>query len=300
MSLRNASRPGALVLLVAVAAAFLVAPLPGKQEDVLLIGTSGALIPEKDKTKEKAGKATLRALIKEETGMDNQIVEEKGWRELADKLVKGKLAVGVFQGEGYAWAEKKFPELRPLALAVNVYRYPVVYVVVRKDGRAKDFAALAGQPFALPRTGQGYLRLFADRKARDAGKKLETFFSKVTSPETPEEALDDVVDGAVKATAVDRAAVEAYKRRKPGRFKQIKEVAHSGPLPPWVVAYSTKSLDEEKRKRFLRGLLDAGRHEKGKMMLNLFQLTGFEALPDDFEKVLAATRKEFPESGVKE
>jgi ABC-type phosphate/phosphonate transport system substrate-binding protein len=298
MSFHQVLRPAALFLATGAVAALLAAPAAGRQGDLLLIGTSGQLSIKTDKTKEQGHLATLRALIKDETGMENKIIQQKGWRELADKLVRAKLAVGVFPGEEYAWAEKKFPALKPLALAANVYRYPTVYVVVRKADRATDFAALAGQPLALAASGQSYLRFFAESKARAAGKKLETFFSKVTYPENPEDALDDVVDGVVKATAVDRAALEAYKRRKPGRFKQLKEVAHSKPLPPPVIAYSSKSLDEAKRKRFLRGLLDAGKHERGKMMLNTFHLTGFETIPDDFEKVLTAARKEYPEPGA--
>ena len=43
-------------------------------------------------------------------------------RELADKMTKGELQLGVFQGYEFAWAQEKQPQLKPLALAVNVYR----------------------------------------------------------------------------------------------------------------------------------------------------------------------------------
>jgi ABC-type phosphate/phosphonate transport system substrate-binding protein len=261
--------------------------------DVLHIGSSGSLASEKD-NKEKAALESLRDFIKEETGFTNDITKQKDWVELADKMTKGQLHIGVFQGYEFAWAKEKHPKLAALALAVNIQRYPVVYVVTKKDNKAKDFAGLAGQTLAIPATGQGYLRLYAERQAEKAGKKLETYFAKVTAPETVEDALEEVLGDKIQAAVVARSGLEAYKQRKPGRFKQLKPVAHSEPFPSTVVAYYGTVLDEATRQRFRRGLLDAHKKEKGQMMLTLFKLSGFEPVPADFEKVLTQTRKTYP------
>jgi ABC-type phosphate/phosphonate transport system substrate-binding protein len=103
-----------------------------------------------------------------------------------------------------------------------------------------------------------------------------------------------VVDGVVQAAAVDRAALEAYKRRKPGRFAQLKPIAHSEPFPPPVVVYKQGALDEATLQRFRRGLFNAARTERGQMMLTLFHLTAFDPVPADFNQVLQTTRKEYP------
>jgi ABC-type phosphate/phosphonate transport system substrate-binding protein len=179
-------------------------------------------------------------------------------------------------------------------LAVNLYRYPIVYVVTNKDNAAKDFVGLQGQSLALPDTGQPYLRLFVEEQSKAKGKDLKDFFSKITSEQSVEDALDDVVDGKVQTVVVDRAALEAYKQRKPGRFNKLKEVAKSEPLPPVVIAAFDNVLDDATQKRLKMGLLTASTKEKGKTMLTLFHLTGFDAVPDDFDKVLAQTRKAFP------
>jgi ABC-type phosphate/phosphonate transport system substrate-binding protein len=262
--------------------------------DVLRIGTSGNLSQAKDAAKEKGNLATLQNFIKDETTFDNEIVRQKDWRELADKMAKGQLHVGVFQGYEFAWAKEQYPDLKPLALAVNLYRYPVVYVVTNRDNAAKDFAGLQGQSLALPDTSPPYLRLFVEKESKATGKELKDFFSKITSEQSVEDALDDVVDGKVQAVAVDRAALEAYKQRKPGRFAKLKEVAKSEPLPPVVIAYYDKVLDDATLKRFRVGLLGAAKKEKGKTILTLFHLTGFDAVPDDFDKVLTETRKAYP------
>jgi ABC-type phosphate/phosphonate transport system substrate-binding protein len=262
-----------------------------KKIDVLRIGTSGTLSTDK---KEESALETLKAFIKEETGFDNEIVRQKDWRGLTDKMSKGELHLGVFQGYEFAWAQEKQPELKPLALAVNVYRYPVAYVVTQRDNAVKDFDGLQGQSISIPSGGQRFLRLYVERQCQTRGKKPEEFFAKVTAPDNTEDAVDDVVDGGVQATVVDRAALEAYKRRKPGRFKKLKEVAHSQPFPPPLVAYYGNVLDEGTRERFRQGLLDAANKDKGQTMLTMFRLTGFEAVPEDFDKVLAETRKNYP------
>jgi ABC-type phosphate/phosphonate transport system substrate-binding protein len=262
--------------------------------DVLRIGTSGTLTAEKDDSKEKGAMASLQDFIKDETGLKNMIKREKDWRELADKLAKGELHVGVFQGYEFGWAKEQYPDLQVLALAINVSRYPVAYVVVHRDSQAKDFGGLEGQSLTLPDTGQRYLRLFVERECQARGKEMNAFFSKVTFQPNVEDCLDDVVDGAAQAAVLERGSLEAYKRRKPGRFEKLKEVAKSQPFPPAVIVCYDKVLDEATKKRFRDGLLGAGNKEKGRAMLDLYRLSGFETPPDDFDKVLAATRKAYP------
>jgi ABC-type phosphate/phosphonate transport system substrate-binding protein len=260
--------------------------------DDLLIGSSGTLADTQE-AKEKAALDTLQAFIKDETGMNNQILPQKNWRELADKMTSGKLQIGVFQGHEFAWVQEKYPKIKPLALAVNLYRYPEVYVVTKKASPAKDFAGLKGQTISLP-VSNSSTRLFIDHECKKNGKDETSFFSKITEQKNVEDALDDVVDGVVAATAVDKAGLQSFKRRKPGRFNQLKEVAHSQPLPPPVVAYAEGSLSESTLQTFRKGLLDAARKERGKTMLTLFHMTGFDPVPADFDKVLARTRKMFP------
>lgn len=261
--------------------------------EFLHIGSSASMASSKA-NKEKAALESLRDFIKEETGFNNDIKQQKNWSELADKMAKGKLQIGVFQGYEFAWAKEKDPKLHALAVAVNIYPYPVVYVVTQKDSKAASFADLQGKTLAIPETGQGYLRLFAERQAEAAGKKLKGFFSKIDSHESVEDAIEQVIDGKVQAAVLDRAGLETYKQRKPGRFKRLKPVAHSQPFPPAVVAYYDTMLDEATRQRFKKGLLGADKKEKGQMMLTLFKISRFESPPADFGKVLAQTRKAYP------
>jgi ABC-type phosphate/phosphonate transport system substrate-binding protein len=292
-------RAGPVLLACALASTFLsltAPPVQGQkaEEKTLHIGNSGTLTTTKENGKEKGAIDSLKDFIKTETGMQNEIIRRKGWDDLAEGMNKGEMQLGVFQGYEFAWAQAKNPNLKPLALAVNIYRYPVAYVLAKNDNAAKDFAGLQGQTLCLPDTGQRYLRLYVDRQAEMGGKKTDAFFSKITVRDNVEDAIDEVVDGNSQVTVIDQAGMEAYKRRKPGRFKQLKEIAHSQPFAPVVIAYQDKSLDDATLKRFKDGLLRADKSDRGQTMLTTFKLSGFEAVPDDFNKVLGEIRKDYP------
>jgi ABC-type phosphate/phosphonate transport system substrate-binding protein len=267
--------------------------------EMLRIGASGTLTGNADDPREKAGLKTLRRFIRDETGLNSEIIGQLNWETLAERMAKGELHLAFFQGFEFAWAQDKYPELKPLTVAVNVDRYPVAYVLTRRDNSVKHFADLRKQSLSLPMTSLSYLRLFVDRQSEASGMKAEDFFSKITTPDNVEDAIDDVIDGKVQATVVDRAALEAYKRRKPGRFKKLKEVTHSQPFPPAVVAYYGAVLDPATLARFKDGLLGSVRKEKGRTLLTLSRLSGFEAVPEGFDRALDRTRTAYPPRNTK-
>jgi ABC-type phosphate/phosphonate transport system substrate-binding protein len=289
---------GSLVIASALWLALVLSSAAFNQErarlEVLRIGAHDYL-GSKDKGNKEAGALdTLQNFIKTETKLDNDITHENDWRQLAEKMAKGQLHLGVFEGYEFAWAQDKDDRLKPLALAVNVYRYPVVYVVTRRDHAATDFAGLRGQSLSEPTIGAAYVRLYLDRQCQAGGTKMKDFFSRITTPDNVEDALDDVVDGIVQAAVVDRAGLEAFKRRKPGRYGRLKAVARSGPLPPAVVAYYAGTLDQGTLEQFRNGLLRAHQKERGQTLLTLFRVTSFDGVPQDFDGVLKETRKAFP------
>ena len=259
---------------------------------VLHIGASGSMTGNKEK--DKGAMDTLKDFIKDETGLDNIIEVQKGWRNLAKGMAQGQFQIGVFQGYEFAWASEGDAKLKPLAIAVNTYSYPVVHVVVNKNNPAKDFAGLKGQTLAIPVSGQGIFKLFVEHQCKLAGSNLKTFFSNISEPDNFEDALDDVVDGKTQATVVDRATLEAFKNRKPARFNKVRRAAQSQPLPPPVVTFYEGKLDDATLDRFKQGLLQASLTERGQTLLSLFHLTNFEPVPSDFGDVLVATRKAYP------
>jgi ABC-type phosphate/phosphonate transport system substrate-binding protein len=282
--------------LVAALLATQAASARGQQAglDTLRIGACGTLTGKADDPKEEAGLKNLRRFIKSETGLNSDIKRQIPWQTLADRMSKGQLHLGFFQGYEFAWAQERYPDLRPLSIGVIGERYPVACVLTRRDNKTRDFAGLRKQSLSIPITPHGFLRLFVERQCKANGVDMEDYFTRITGPDNFEDALDDVVDGIVNATVADGAALEAYKRRKPARFKRLKEVTRSQPFPPAVVAYYGSVLDQATLSSFRDGLLDAARKEKGKTLLTLSRLTAFESPPDNLGAILTQARRAYP------
>jgi len=227
-----------------------------------------------------------------------EFIHKKNWQELMEKLISGELHVGIFDGFEFAWARERYPTLKAMALAINVHRYPTASLVVNRGGAIKNFDDLKGGHISVPATSQRFTSLFIERHVETKKETLENYFSKVDRPENLEDALDDVVDGVVQAAVTDIAALEAFQRRKPGRFAQLTELIRSAPFPPVVIACYGKGMDFASLKRFEVGLCAASKKEKGQMVLTLLRLSGFELLPSDFNKVLAATLQTYPETSL--
>jgi ABC-type phosphate/phosphonate transport system substrate-binding protein len=292
-----------LVLLVGIA--ILLSGLPsapakqGGKVGTLFVGATFTITGQAVGPREKAGRETMRRFIREETGLSNEVTLEKDWLEATGKLKKGELHVGVFQGYEYAWALEQAPELKPLVIAINVHRTPLALLLVKRDNPAKDFTGLAGQSLTLATTNQNFLRLYLERECAALGKKTDTFFSKIATPDSVEDALDDVVDGKSHATLIDQATLDAYQRRKPGRAKQLREAARSKPFPPAVVAHHGTTLDDATLNLLKRALLGASRKETGELLLTMSRLTNFEPVPENFNELIAQSRKDYPPPGVK-
>ena len=292
-------RHSVVLLLVLSIAALLTlpdTPIFGQPAKLLLrVGATGTLTGKGDSPEEEAGVELMRAFLKEETGLNNAVAKEKDWQTLLAMLVKGQVHVVVFQGYEYAWAQERYPDLKPMALAINHFYYPTAHVLVRRDNAAKDFAGLVGQSVVLPAVNQEFVRLYIDRHCAAAGKPTESFFSKITVPDNAEDALDELIEGTAQVAIVEGVAMEAYRRRKPGRFSQIREVTRSEAFPPMVLAYYGSYLDPATLKSFRNGLLGAAQKRTGARLLMLSRLSSFENAPTGFDKVLAATRLAYPQ-----
>jgi ABC-type phosphate/phosphonate transport system substrate-binding protein len=269
-----------------------VRPQQAAPLQTLRIGTSPAVNIEAGKG--KASTTPLRDFIKEETKLNSEIFPQKSWQELAQKMANKEIEVGVFEGYEFAYAQPQFSTLKPLALAVNGSDYQTAHLVGRKDSPATALAALQGQNLAAPTTNSSFPWYFLEQQTQAMGKKPDAFFGKILKPGNAEDALDDVVDGVVGCAVVDRAALEAYKRRKPGRMAQLKDVVHSEQVPAPVIAYVEGALDKATLDRFRNGLLRANQAERGQTLLTMFRLTGFATPPANFDQLLTATRKAYP------
>jgi ABC-type phosphate/phosphonate transport system substrate-binding protein len=236
----------------------------------------------------------LGSLMESQTGVRGQLVPGGTAMFLGQQLVENKVQIGVFHGVEFAWARQRYPQLKPLVIAINQQRHLRAYVMVREDKPVPAFADLKDQTFSLSRGSREHSLLFLNRLCGEVKQDPKTFFAKVSNPGNAEDALDEVADGLVRATVVDGVTLECYKRRKPGRFGKLKPICESEVFPAAVIAYCPGQLDDKTLDNFRAGLLNCTRSAQGKHLLTLWRLTAFEPVPPDYDQTLAAIVKAYP------
>jgi len=147
--------------------------------DVLRVGTSISLTGDTKGKKEGSARETLKSFIKEEPDSTTKAFRKKTGVACRN-MAKGQLHLGVFEGYEFAWAQENIPSCDPWPIAVNVYKYPVGYVVALRTNTAKDFAGLEGQSLAIPTTGPHFLKLFVEHECEASKKKTQR-----SSPRSP-------------------------------------------------------------------------------------------------------------------
>jgi ABC-type phosphate/phosphonate transport system substrate-binding protein len=228
----------------------------------------------------------FRVLLKSQTGMTCKITRAADPEALGKQLNDGRIDFAVCHGFELAWAQQKYPNLRPLLIAVNKHRQLYARLIVRTDSTAKSLDDLHGTKFGLPIGSKEHCRLFLDRQCEKQDTTAETFFDQVVRPPNMEDALDDVIRGKIAATVVDGVAWDAYAALKPGCCNRLKCIAVSEAFPASVLAYKQHGVDPGVLKQFQDGMLAANRNVRGRELLNLWKLTAFEPVPANYQQSL--------------
>jgi len=230
-----------------------------------------------------------------QTGMMGHLSKAGDALDLGKQLNEQKVHLGIFHGYEFAWAREKYPDLKPLVIAVNTNRHLRALLVVRSDSEAANFGDMRDKTLNMPRGNRGHCYLFLEQRCNQAGDcAAAEHLSKITTGANAEEALDEVVDGTVDATIVDRVALDVYKRRKPGRYAELKVAVESEVFPAGVVAYRPGTIEEKALNRFRDGLVNCQKTILGRQLLTMWKLTAFEPIPDDYDKTLTDIAKAYP------
>ncbi len=235
----------------------------------------------------------FKALMEVQGGFKGDMIPVARAEDLGQRIAENKLHVGVFHGFEFAWAQQKYPQLKPLVTAVN--HHPLyAYLMVRRDSNTAGLADLRDKLLALPASTRVYSRLYLERGCQALGAQPKTFFKQITSPADMEDALEDVIEGKVQATVVDSLALHNFEQRKPGRFGKLKTAERSACFPAAVIAYRPGSMDEATFKKMREGLINTSQTRRGQQLLALSRVKGFEQPPAGFDRELADVLKAYP------
>jgi ABC-type phosphate/phosphonate transport system substrate-binding protein len=239
------------------------------------------------------------ALMKKQTGFDGKLLVGGDALTVGQRLQEDQILLGVFHGFEFAWAQQKYPDLKPLVIAINHHRKLKAHLVARNDCGAADFADLKGEKLSVPKRTREHCHLYLQRHCREQGVEPEAFFSEIVVHPNVEEALDDVVRGKVKAALVDALSLECYEAVKPGVYSKLKVLLTSESFPAAVVAYRDQGpLTPAQLKQFRDGMINAHKNRESREQMMLWKLTAFEAIPADYHQQLADILRAYPPPGT--
>jgi ABC-type phosphate/phosphonate transport system substrate-binding protein len=291
------TRCGAAIAAVGLltAVALLVAPTAdGSEPSSIRIGLVKTLFRDVPELLIPIGLRPMKALMESQTGVNGDLVPAGDCENLARQLKDEELQLGVFHGVEFAWVHQNYPTLKPLVIAVNGPAYLRAHLVVRADSEIAAGFNLKGKIIELPRMSSEHCRLFLERRCCPTGDCPEKFFAKVIGSNNAADALDDIVDDDAQGVVVDEVVYEAYCKNKPGRAAKLKSVQQSELFPCAVIVYQSGSVSDRILDAFRDGLIGAKENPKAQSLLKANRVTGFEAIPADYEKSLQEIAKAYP------
>ncbi len=236
----------------------------------------------------------FQSMMRDQTGLEGEIIPAGEALDLGKQLNDKSLQLGVFHGFEFAWVHQRYPDLKPLVIAINRHRLLKAYLVVRNDNPAASFGDLKGKVISVPRRSREHCHLFLDRELAKVPAVESEFFGKVVNHSSIEDALDDILRDKVQAVLVDGVALESYEQVKSGCFARLKVLRESEVFPPAVVVYRQGAIDDVTLGKFKDGMITANQSTRGKELMATWKLTAFESVPADFDLVLSNILKAYP------
>ena len=289
--------PWAALLFMAGLAGLVPAPRADGEElktSAVRIGLASTLFRDTPDVLVNTMMRPFKSLLESQTGIPGQLLPGIRPDDLGQQLKDDKVQLAVFNGIEFAWAKNKHDDLKPLMLAVNQQKYLRAYVLVRDDSSAAGLLDLKGKTLAVPRRTREHCHVYLERHCQALGKTPRELFEKITTPGTMEEGVDAVVNGQVDAVLIDGVFFSWYEERKPARFARLKAIEKSEVFPAAIVAYCANGLDDATLRRFREGMLTAKENPRSVQLMTLCQMTGFESVPADYDKLLKDIVKSYP------
>jgi ABC-type phosphate/phosphonate transport system substrate-binding protein len=231
-------------------------------------------------------------LMKDQTGLDGEVVMNLEAMSIAKALDEGKLHLGVFQGHEYAWARAKYPNLLPLVCTIERPKEVQAFLLVRHDSKAVNLGDLKGSKLALGTSVKDHARLFLEKRRAD--EMGGGNFGSTEEVATVHDAIHKVIKGEADLTAADFAAWNYFQKLYPGLSQNLKVLARSEMFPPMILAYKKGAVDDAILKNFREGFQTAHQTAKGARMMTAIRIERFEAIPDGFDDAVKACLKAYP------
>lgn len=229
-------------------------------------------------------------IIQKDTGT-KAVFDVMSLAQMEGDFKSGKVQLAILTGLEYAWLHAENKDAQALLVASIDTGATRTVVVTKQDDVAKELKDLSGASVAVP-DRVPYLTEYYLKK--QTGQAYDKAF-KLAKSGNVDETLEQVLDGKARAAIVTGAGLDVFKERKgPARAKKLKTIHESPDFPQATVMYNEKHADKAALEKFRNALLKSTEKPEGARVLTLFRLKGFEAVPENFEKLVTETAKAFP------
>lgn len=215
--------------------------------------------------------------------------------DMAKKLQKGEVQLGVIHGIEYAWAKMAAPELQPLGLALNQNIKLKAVLLVRNEDSAGSVADLCGCELLQPKKSYLHNGLFLNKLLLDAGKAPVGYFKQGKICHSTDALLDNLVDGVGRSALLDSAAWAVYQDRKPGRANKLRVLAESCDFPTAAILYKPGMMDANQEKSVRQGFLSIHEKPMGQQMLLFWRLQRFVPVTEEYNQLCKDILKDYPQ-----
>jgi ABC-type phosphate/phosphonate transport system substrate-binding protein len=226
-------------------------------------------------------------LMKEQTGLDGEILQEKTAFDVARAIDTGKFQFGVLQGHEYAWTKEKYPELRTLFCSVERPKEIRALLLVRGDAKV-DLEHPQNAKLAVAANLKDHARLFLNEQ------KHGSEFAATQKTATVHDAIHAVLKGEADVTVADTASWDYFQKLYPGPSKNIKVLAESAEFPARVLVYKKGAVSDEVLARVREGFTGAHKNSKAGKLMTAIRIERFDAIPEGYEKSAQDCLKRYP------
>lgn len=262
-----------------------------RKEDPVKVALLESVFTGQDRTKVLDQIKPFSDIIQKDTATQATF-DVMSYSQMESEFKAGKVQLVILTGLEYAWMQNQVKEAKALLVASIDPGATKTVVVTKQDDVAKDIKDLLTASVAVP-DRVPYLTHFYIKQQMN--QPMEKAF-KLTKSGNVDETLEDLLDGKARAAIVTAAGIEVFKERKPGRAKKLKVVHESPEFPQATVMYHEKHAEKGALEKFRNALLKSTEKPEGARVLTLFKLKGFEAVPENFDKLVSDTAKAFPRS----
>lgn len=272
--------------------ALLFLPLPSTQgQEVLKVGMMQNIFGNLDEKKALAQVQILAAEVEKRTGSKAEFTVMPDLATMEKELKAGNIQLAILHGIEYAWLRPELPETKPLLIAVADQPSLQTVVVTSADEKINVIEQLKGQPFVLADVTPYHVRFYLKRTIKT---EPDQFF-KVQDTKGADDALEAVIAGKAKATAVSETVWNLFQENKPGRARKLRVVNTSPKLPaPVLILRPAGKVDQKQVDRFEKAMLQVHDTDGGRQTLTLWRLKNFQKVPEDYAQQLEAFAKQYP------